>query len=910
VDMERKMREAIRNCIVWIAISLGAGVGVGESLLSIAEAQTAQLRPGSVWGNPTTGTAPGRDSTMSGIMGPRGAIYVSDYGTYSNFINDDGAAIQSALNEASAQGGGIVYLPAKTFWSSTTNITIPKHVTLKCAISAQLNIGLNPQNIPCSIYLKAPYYVILNGEIDSVNVFDDQVHFYSRSWTRASMKAFIAQFSRTGIAIGNGVTNSFVSDGAIAHNILVGGFATCITSNAADHVKLHNILGDCTNGLDISQSFDDNFLSHIEFWPFLTSNQPHTFDSWNISGIADNGLGAWRITTATTNDIATGERLWISSSATGQGALGLYTVTSVDANNVDLQSSVVSPSTTGNTTTSSNYVTVASTANINYGMSVSGVGIPAGAFVQAVWRSRNAIQLDEAHAATANGTGVTLSFGSTPYVSGKVLSYDGTFRFGTGFRLGRADGTSCEACFAFGYLVGFDFNNAQGVVMVNSQYDSLSHAANFNAVPTAIQFTGTINSANRIEGNIITCSGVAILSNYTGGSESYNNIVTGFKGGSAVAVATYLELSSGGVSLIGNSTGAAYNILLDNTANTAVLTGNTMVHTRVFGTGTDASWVGSANLFSGNLGLQAPSTVIGQKIQAAGGSNGGAPIIDIYDNTQAANSKYWRFTSSAGSFLAQTVDDAYTTPVTWLSLGRTGTTPLKATFGVSVDVGSNQVVGANIKASGTSPDLQFYASGAGVDQKYWDMFESAGGNLTLRSLNDAFSLSNPWLQFVRGSGYTVGTISFFAPITGGAAASSSLVLESTSAAGTTDSVVIKTGSQVQAGVFDTKQHFQPGNSTAPTIASAACGALTNGTIGAGSNDQAMLIQIGAAATTSCAISFAGTWTAAPRACEITPANAAAAAQGTTGAYVSAISTTTLTITGTALAGANYYAHCY
>ncbi len=90
----------------------------------------------------------------------------------------------------------------------------------------------------------------------------------------------------------------------------------------------------------------------------------------------------------------------------------------------------------------------------------------------------------------------------------------------------------------------------------------------------------------------------------------------------------------------------------------------------------------------------------------------------------------------------------------------------------------------------------------------------------------------------------------------------------------------------------------------PTIASGACGATTNGSI-AGSN-QSGLITIGAATTTACAISFSATLGTAPNAVVLFPANATAAATGTTVARISAISTGGFTITGSALASSNYY----
>lgn len=95
----------------------------------------------------------------------------------------------------------------------------------------------------------------------------------------------------------------------------------------------------------------------------------------------------------------------------------------------------------------------------------------------------------------------------------------------------------------------------------------------------------------------------------------------------------------------------------------------------------------------------------------------------------------------------------------------------------------------------------------------------------------------------------------------------------------------------------------------PTIASGACGATTNGAVVAGSTNQAGNITIGAAATTTCTVSFSATLAAAPKACLITPTNSTAAAQGTALAYVSSVTTAQFVITGAVLASANYAFHC-
>jgi hypothetical protein len=66
--------------------------------------------------------------------------------------------------------------------------------------------------------------------------------------------------------------------------------------------------------------------------------------------------------------------------------------------------------------------------------------------------------------------------------------------------------------------------------------------------------------------------------------------------------------------------------------------------------------------------------------------------------------------------------------------------------------------------------------------------------------------------------------------------------------------------------------------------------------------------IGSATTTSCVITFQGSWATAHSACHISPSNAAAAGSGV-GAYVSLPSTTSFTINGTALANTNFTYWC-
>jgi hypothetical protein len=225
-----------------------------------------------------------------------------------------------------------------------------------------------------------------------------------------------------------------------------------------------------------------------------------------------------------------------------------------------------------------------------------------------------------------------------------------------------------------------------------------------------------------------------------------------------------------------------------------------------------------------------------------------------------SNLAYLTITGLAGPFV-----DYYTNVATNTSVHVDGATWLHGT----------NTIGASQFYSVLANSHIMYSSFAATDLKTWEFFTGSQGDLILRAQNDAMNSNNTAMRFYRGTTTTVDHISMF------------------------------TGASLLAFNCDNTQHCQTANARIPTIASGACGALTNGTIAAGSNDQGMIVEIGAAATTSCAISFGATWATRPRSCVFSPHNAAAAA-----APASLIwNTTTITLAGAALANTEYTIAC-
>lgn len=653
--------------------------------LAISSAYAQQRQPANVSTLPTTSPQefdlldktgkwlPFGTGSNGWWRGAGAAIEVDQFGAKGDFVNDDGPAIAAAIN-AAATTGGTVLLAAHPYWNRTQTLTIPANVTLACASDfVKYSPTYDFTAMPCTIYQAAAAGTITwYGTITNVGVLQDRLHFLPQT-TRAQMQAYVSGFTGTGITAG-AAGGDESGTAAIMQNVLIGGFATCINYNGAYQTQIRQVLGDCTNGLYLTNSHDDNFLDDVEFWAFTTTHKPQAQNKWTITNIADNGSGAWRVTfTANTNDPpVNGETLGVAPNVggivvpgftppnpTAAGAGGLWTVTNATATTVDLVGSNSTPTTTGNTINGVSYITVASTDNLANGMNVSGAGISTGAKIGAVWRTRKAISLDQSHPATATATGVALSFTSDPFVgdTSSKLFYNANYRMGTGFYVGNEEGTNCSHCYAFGYQIAFDFNQAVFSSFTNSEDDGVQDLlSNQNYVSVGVRFTNA-SYANTWQGSANTSSGVHIW-NDTGFVNGVGNVISASFPATSTHGSTFLEHASGGLVFRDMAVQVQGAILIDHTAWPPVFFGINAPQAIIYDTQSSPHFFGSANTFGGLPGWQNPVFVKGQALYAA--APAGASV-NLYDGSQALDAKYWRVFNGGGSMCLQTADDAYTT---------------------------------------------------------------------------------------------------------------------------------------------------------------------------------------------------------------------------------------------------------
>jgi hypothetical protein len=385
---------------------------------------------------------------------------VAAYGAVGDGTTDDQGALNSALTACGSAGGGAVLLGAQRYLIDSVGLTVPSRCIVYCP--APLLGNASPTN-----YQTAKFAVILNSAVtitmssgsswQSCPVLQ-KAYVNNAAWgdypnlTQRDTLNLVASFAGTGFtwAVGD----------VIVRDTLIGGFAVGISATAhSARTRLDHVNIDATKCLLLDGSHDISRLSHVECFPFMVGGFANAQTSLNISGIANNGSGLYRVTLSATSTLpVTGDTVWISQTVVGPQSVQArhWTITAVDSTHFDLQGSqgTGSLTTTANTANGSKTVTtLSSTANIGVGQTVTGTGIPGATTV--AWIAPNGNDIGISNAATANGTGVTLTFTDTAYASGGSVSWDAAWRNDIGMEFTNSEGIIGLDLFSFGHVTGF-----------------------------------------------------------------------------------------------------------------------------------------------------------------------------------------------------------------------------------------------------------------------------------------------------------------------------------------------------------------------------------------------------------------------------------------------------------------------
>jgi len=291
----------------------------------------------------TGATAETRRATMVQLRSAMQAerdLHVRDFGAVGNGTSDDVVAIQAAIDAAAAAGGGIVRLGAKRYLIAAADLNVKPYVTL-----AGGSVGGQRE---AANYTAAPFALIVDpartirmrrgSRLEGLAVL--RRGLTAPTTLRGALTA-IAAFAGTAVTVGDG-TGTAGGDGADTRieRLLIVGFDRAIASDYSNRLQIRDVLGDNRNGVSIGHAYDIVRVHGVHFWPFVTGNLSNiSLVSRSITGVANNGGGLIRVTTAVAHDLATGDLVNLTAVGGVPNANGRFTVTVVSTTVVDLQGS-------------------------------------------------------------------------------------------------------------------------------------------------------------------------------------------------------------------------------------------------------------------------------------------------------------------------------------------------------------------------------------------------------------------------------------------------------------------------------------------------------------------------------------------------------------------------------------------
>lgn len=263
-------------------------------------------------------------------------FHVRDFGAIGNGTSDDAAAIQAAIDAASAAGGGIVRLGPRRYRVAATEIVVRENVALEGPLfPGGQRPSANYAAVPGTLLLDAARTVrVMRGAtLRRVALIRDGL-----GGPPTTMRAAInmrAGMAGTAITIGDG---SGTHHDALVEDVLVLGFDLALRADNTQRLGIARMRGDNRNGIWLTRSFDISRIHDVHFWPFLTGNLTNiSIVEVPVSAVANNGGGLVRVTTSAAHNLVTGDLVNIYGVNGVAAANTRATATVVDATRIDLQ---------------------------------------------------------------------------------------------------------------------------------------------------------------------------------------------------------------------------------------------------------------------------------------------------------------------------------------------------------------------------------------------------------------------------------------------------------------------------------------------------------------------------------------------------------------------------------------------
>jgi hypothetical protein len=264
-------------------------------------------------------------------------FHVRDFGAVGNGTTDDAAAIQAAIDAASAGGGGTVRLGPRRYRVAGANLVVKENVCLEGpnTFPGGQRLAADYRTVPGTLLLSSArtVQILRAGTLRALAVIREGV-----ATPPASMRAGVTlrnAMAGTAITIGD---SSGTHHDVMVEDLLILGFDLAIRSDNSQRLNVRRVRGDNRNGIFLTRTYDISRVHDVHFWPFLTGNIGGTsLFTRSVSAVANNGSGAIRITTSTTHGLITGDVVNMYGIGGVPAANGRFVATVVDTTRVDLQ---------------------------------------------------------------------------------------------------------------------------------------------------------------------------------------------------------------------------------------------------------------------------------------------------------------------------------------------------------------------------------------------------------------------------------------------------------------------------------------------------------------------------------------------------------------------------------------------
>ncbi|MCS6931721.1 MAG: glycoside hydrolase family 55 protein [Acetobacteraceae bacterium] len=272
-------------------------------------------------------------------------LHVRDFGAVGDGTTDDTAAVQAAIDAASALGGGIVQFGPRRYRIGPAGLELRPQVTLQGSRHAgaqRASANYSGARFALLLDPAGGIRVRRNGGISGLALVRQGLATVT---TLRQALDQVAAFAGTAIRVGDTAGNTGTD--ARLERLLILGFDTAIEVVLSQRVAISDIAADCRNGIVLRESYDVTRVRDVHLWPFVTGNLTGiSIATFTVAAVANAG-GQVRITTAAPHGLLAGDVVHVTDVGGVPGANGSFAVTVPAPDQLHLAGSAFSGAWTG-----------------------------------------------------------------------------------------------------------------------------------------------------------------------------------------------------------------------------------------------------------------------------------------------------------------------------------------------------------------------------------------------------------------------------------------------------------------------------------------------------------------------------------------------------------------------------------